>query len=1069
MTALLNEMQWLAYRRRTFADVPLAERPSTLEFMVTAIHATNRQKTSDVHLFGTTMAGDSVHCLVENFHRFFYMEKPPEVHKESLAELRLLWNAAIDRLKRYNDNIPSLVSLEIVMRESALYYKGRADAKSEYLKITVASPAALYVVRDFFRGTSLPLPYGKTTSRAYELFEEDGVDFHMQFACEKNIVGFGWVAVSQFRLNRPALSTTCTWDIAVDESRVIGDTTNRTTIAPFRTVDFDIECCAEKGFPQATRDPVIQVAMQVYENGSAGRRLVLDAMLYTGKTDAFVTADEDTVVMAEYSSEQELLLGVRGLFVAVDYDVSRTFNGRKFDWSYLVDRANELGVGEKFCDMSRLRAVPAYIEVGTFESKARGKQAFRDVTIAGRTEFDICNIARTEEKLKSYTLNSVSLAFLNQTKEDVHHSMIKTLYRGSPADRSRLARYCHKDAALCRLIDDKRLYLLRYIEQARVCRVPLEVLVRQGQQIKTQAQLMKKARDCGFILPLKRQLTPYVPPEKYEGGLVLEPDVGFHTNPICCFDFASLYPSEDVAENLDYSTLVRPEDVAAMNPDDVAVSPAGHAFVRRHVRPGILCMILTELLEARARAKLDMKAAQKEAEALRERGEYELAAAKKYEADVQEARQLALKLSANASYGFTGVKLSQGGRMPCFEISEAITSYGRRDLGSVIAWFAANHPDAKLRYGDTDSVMIEPPGCKSVDEARAWMKKVAPVINAELFAHRPPMKLAPEKVMCPTEYQSAKKYIFGKYEDGKETYVEFKGVEVQRRDQCEIVTNCLRRCCDLIFLHMNVPEAVQHARDTIENLYLNRVNLSELIVSKSLSQEVSEYSTPQPHTVVAAKMAARDASTAPVVGDRVAYVMIGDGTKGGSISSLAEDPLYVLEHEIPINVTYYIENQLAEPLKRLFLPIIGERRTQELFNGAHTRKRVRPPMSSKPPARGSMMSFAIVRRSCDECGAVYDPQQHSHASLCVECVGKISAHVVVEKRARLAEIQTAYAAQFAKCQACQGSDRDPVLCEARDCSELYKRRGLERACRRAARDIEDICSVKSQRSDDDAT
>lgn len=39
----------------------------------------------------------------------------------------------------------------------------------------------------------------------------------------------------------------------------------------------------------------------------------------------------------------------------------------------------------------------------------------------------------------------------------------------------------------------------------------------------------------------------------------------------------------------------------------------------------------------------------------------------------------------------------------------------------------------------------------------------------------------------------------------------------------------------------------------------------------------------------------------------------------------AEDPLYVLKNNIPIDTTYYLENQLAKPLARIFEPLLGEK------------------------------------------------------------------------------------------------------------------------------------------------
>ncbi len=42
---------------------------------------------------------------------------------------------------------------------------------------------------------------------------------------------------------------------------------------------------------------------------------------------------------------------------------------------------------------------------------------------------------------------------------------------------------------------------------------------------------------------------------------------------------------------------------------------------------------------------------------------------------VLDGRQLALKISANSVYGFTGATV---GKLPCLEISQSVTSFGRQ-------------------------------------------------------------------------------------------------------------------------------------------------------------------------------------------------------------------------------------------------------------------------------------------------------------------------------------------------------------------------------------------------------
>jgi DNA polymerase delta subunit 1 len=67
--------------------------------------------------------------------------------------------------------------------------------------------------------------------------------------------------------------------------------------------------------------------------------------------------------------------------------------------------------------------------------------------------------------------------------------------------------------------------------------------------------------------------------------------------------------------------------------------------------------VLDDLLSARKKAKADLK---KETDPFKKK--------------VLDGRQLALKISANSVYGFTG---AQVGKLPCLEISQSVTAFGR--------------------------------------------------------------------------------------------------------------------------------------------------------------------------------------------------------------------------------------------------------------------------------------------------------------------------------------------------------------------------------------------------------
>lgn len=82
-----------------------------------------------------------------------------------------------------------------------------------------------------------------------------------------------------------------------------------------------------------------------------------------------------------------------------------------------------------------------------------------------------------------------------------------------------------------------------------------------------------------------------------------------------------------------------------------------------------------------------------------------------FEKAVQNGRQLALKVSANSVYGFTGAAV---GQLPCMPIASSVTNFGRQLLEKTKEFVESNYTkangyehDAVVVYGDTDSVMVK--------------------------------------------------------------------------------------------------------------------------------------------------------------------------------------------------------------------------------------------------------------------------------------------------------------------------------------------------------------------------
>ena len=67
------------------------------------------------------------------------------------------------------------------------------------------------------------------------------------------------------------------------------------------------------------------------------------------------------------------------------------------------------------------------------------------------------------------------------------------------------------------------------------------------------------------------------------------------------------------------------------------------------------------------------------------------------------------------------------------------------------------------------------------------------------------------------------------------------------------------------------------------------------------------------------------APAGPQVGDRIAYVIV-KGPKNAKTFEKAEDPIFVLENNLPIDAQHYLEHHLEKPLMRIFEPIMKARR-----------------------------------------------------------------------------------------------------------------------------------------------
>jgi len=139
-------------------------------------------------------------------------------------------------------------------------------------------------------------------------------------------------------------------------------------------------------------------------------------------------------------------------------------------------------------------------------------------------------------------------------KDDVTPKDIFRMTNEGPASRAIIAKYCIQDCNLVHYLFNKVDVVTDLVEMAKLCSVPMSFLIFRGQGIKLTSYVAKKCREKGVLMPCINKGSK---DDGYEGAIVLNPKCGLYLDdPVCIGDFASLYPSSMLSENLCPSSKV---------------------------------------------------------------------------------------------------------------------------------------------------------------------------------------------------------------------------------------------------------------------------------------------------------------------------------------------------------------------------------------------------------------------------------------------------------------------------------------------------------------------------------
>ena len=883
-----------------------------------------------VHIFGRTADGKSV-CVTTTFQPYFFVKLKSNSSDEALLETKKI----IERLeKRFSSDTEQYS--QIVKKVQGIKKKDlmgfQNSSESYFVKITFNTQGNLKkcekVCHTFFNG------------RVYEA----NIEPFLRLMHRTGIKSTGWLEASGSEYS----ASHCEIDLFVKKWDTLKPV-DRDDIAPVKIMSFDIETNSSTGkfpSPREPGDAIFQIAMTTRIYGSDE---IVDKICLCYKE----TAGKDVIC---YASEKELLEAFHDKMIEFDPDVVTGYNIFGFDLEFIYERAiNHCRCKFDFLYLGKLKGRPCTLVIKKLSSGALGDNVLKMLPMNGRYTFDLFHEIKREMKLDSYSLNNVSKTFLDDQKIDMSAKEMFARYaRGDPKELGEVAEYCIKDTLLPHKLLDKLCMFTNLIEMAKATWVPLSYLSERAQQIKVFSQITRKARELGFLVPtIKHGFGNNT--EGYEGATVLAAHVGAYYEPITALDFASLYPSIMMAHNLCFSTMVlnpRYENVPGVEyekftivkPDKVEVT---YTFAQNV--PSLLPVILKELKEFRKRAKKLM--AEHKGTPM---------------AEIYNAQQLAYKISMNSIYGFCGAR---HGMLPCVPIAATTTSQGRNMIAMTKECVETNFPGSVVRYGDTDSVMIEF-DCKGLatDQAitHSWDlgEKAAEMCN-KLF--KKPNDLELEKVYCPFILYSKKRYAAKMWTKSREGEMEMekidvKGLQLVRRDNTPYTREVSREVLSMI-LNSNDPQpAIDHALERAQELIDGKVPMEKLIMSKSLSDE---YKTPngtwnysrmvegkdqeipsQAHVRVVEKINLREPGSHPQSGDRVPFVLVKTDNPRAKMFEKSEDPKYVKNNEsVELDYMYYFTNQLKKPIEDLLDPLIkGQDIFRELMPPKPPRKKALPKM-----------------------------------------------------------------------------------------------------------------------------
>ncbi|KAL9045742.1 MAG: hypothetical protein Q9214_001265, partial [Letrouitia sp. 1 TL-2023] len=626
---------------------------------------------------------------------------------------------------------------------------------------------------------------------------------------------------------------------------------------------------------------------------------------------------QDSTVVEEETTELDLITHFVDIVRNYDPDILTGYEVHGSSWGYMIERARRQ-FDINLCDeLSRMRSL-SHGRSGK-EGDRWGFNQTSAIRVTGRHIINIWRAMRGELNLLQYTMENVVFHLLH--RRIPHYSyqdLTKWFTSGRPKDLAIVVDYFSTRVQVDLDILEQNELIQRTSEQARLLGVDFYSVFSRGSQFKVESLMFRIAKPENLLLPS--------PSRKQVGQqnaleclpLVMEPQSAFYNSPLLVLDFQSLYPSVMIAYNYCYSTFLgrlinwrgkskmgftdyeREQRLLELLEDQINIAPNGIMYVKPNMRKSLLAKMLGEILETRVMVKHSMKC-DKDDQALQR---------------LLNNRQLALKLIANVTYGYTSASFS--GRMPCSEIADSIVQTARETLEKAIALIhSVGRWRAEVVYGDTDSLFVYLKG-RTKDEAFDIGNEIAKTITD---MNPRPVKLKFEKVYLPCVLLAKKRYVGFKYESKSQVEPDFdaKGIETVRRDGTPAEQKIEEKALRILFRTSDLSQVKRYFQSQCTKIMKGKVSIQDFCFSKEVRLGTyNEKGVPPPGALISAKKMLEDARAEPQYGERVPYVVIS-GPPGSRLIDRCVAPDVLLYNDYnELDADYYISKNLIPPLERIF-------------------------------------------------------------------------------------------------------------------------------------------------------